>query len=175
MRDTAEPEDVVIVGNHFVLDTSADAEILYYAQSAPWVLTPPVLTIEGRIKLVSSASSTNVRSAASLGFTIGSAHHKNILFLEPTGVFLLGGDGTRGPAATTATTDAFHTYRLEVDTKTGVVAVFRDGQSILNGPSFKDPDVTENRVFWGESSVLARGRSEWEYVEHNAANLANCR
>jgi len=123
---------------------------LFYSQATPWVLTPAVLKIEARIKVVTSGSSTPARSSTSLGFTIGAAHFKNIFFLETDGVFLLSGENVRGPETKVNTTDDFHTYRLEVNPTTGVVTVFGDDLQILAGAAFKDPDFVKQRVFWGE-------------------------
>lgn len=86
-------------------------------------------------------------------------------------IFLNAGDLERGPVANVATTDAMHTYRLELSGTTAgsAVKVYYDGVLTLTGSAYGNPSALGSPVIlWGEISTIARGTSEWEFVEQNA-------
>ncbi len=172
--DTANPEDPTVTGGVLTLATSDDSEIQYYFQSGAAVITPPTLIIEAEVKLISGSSSNATRAPIGIGFTIDTDFEKNVLYIADGEIFILTGENTKGASANVATTDDFHIYRIEVNTTSGVVTVFRDNVQVLTGATFTDPSNTENRVRFGPSSTLANGVSEWKMVRHNARGIVAC-
>jgi hypothetical protein len=96
-------------------------------------------------------------------------------YLSTTEIFLNSSDATKGNAANVATTDAPHTYRIEVNTATHAIEVKRDSVSTITGTAYLEPDGAATALIgWGEASILATGASEWVSVSHNAHALTIC-
>lgn len=175
--NTADVETPSVAAGELTLGTSANAENMFYSHLDTDLLAPPPATviIEARARLVSGASSTGHRGPASVGFRLGSDLKKNSLYLVDGEIFLLSDENVKGPSAQLATTDAFHTYRLEVDTTTGAITVFRDGTSVLTGMTFPEPAVGSTPgILFGDPTVFAHGTSAWTSVSHNAHTAIVC-
>ena len=171
--DTATPEDPAVGAGVLTLGTSDDAENMYYIQRGADLLTPATLVIEAEMALVSGSSSSAHRGPMSVAFTTASDFKKNVLSVADGEIFILAAENTKGPSASVPTTDDFHTYRIEVDTTTGAVTVFYDGTQTLTGSTYPAPATTENRIRFGDASLLAHGVGEWKTVRHNA-HVAPC-
>ena len=88
---------------------------------------------------------------------------------------MLSAENTKGASVAVATTDAFHTYRVVVDTTTHAIEVFRDDVSVLTTSAILEIDGNAERdILFGEGSIAATGVSEWRSMKHNAATLGPC-
>lgn len=173
--DTAPNDDPVLSASHVTLASDADAENLYYTQAAADLITPATLVLEARMRLVSGTSSAASRAPAAIIARYGNPLRTVAFFISATDVFLNTADGTKGDSETIATTDAPHTYRIEVNTTTHAIDVKRDSVSILTGAAYVELDMGATAVIsWGEISVLATGTSEWVSFTHNAHALKAC-
>ena len=172
LTDTAEPEEPILDAGVLTLPTDANAEILYYGQTAEHVSIPSELVIETTVQLVSGSSASNDKGSAIVAFTLapefGSSFHIGV-----DDIFLLDDNNLRGDSAAVETDDGFHTYRIEVDSL-GEVAVFYDGVLTLNGSSFASSPANGPvpRVIWGMASTDSQGVANWLSFEHNAGEPA---
>jgi PEP-CTERM motif len=113
------------------------------------------------------------RSPAVMGFRFDNGRLA-ILEIRKDFIYIRNGDNTVGASnANVDTDDAFHTYRLEaLGTASGsVINVFQDGVLVLTDNALYNAGGDES-VFFGESSTLALGVSEWKRVSHNMAAVA---
>ncbi|MCB0211594.1 MAG: hypothetical protein KDJ52_19815 [Anaerolineae bacterium] len=167
--DTATPEDPTIANDKLVISTSANSENIDYIQTDLAISYP--LIIEARVKRVSGSTISTYREAITMGFTIkpnGGNAVGNTLYVGNDIIFLITPSG-RGATASVDTDDAFHNYRIEVDSN-GAVEVYYDDALKLTGTAYSSTSThgLVERIYWGESSILAFGTSEWELVKHNA-------
>lgn len=126
------------------------------------------------MRFVSGASTNAARTVAAVGFRIGANRKRNTLHIADGDIFLLTDTSTKGNTASVATKDALHTYRIEVDTGTGAITVFRDGASTLTGSTFEIADGLTPTILFGDASGSAGGTSEWASVSHNAHTPISC-
>ena len=171
--DTAAGDPSLASGT-LTLSTVSNAENMGYRLDPPLLVIPPTTIMELRGRLVSTASADVSRTGMMV--QINTAPFVVVqLGIAAGQIFLNSGDLVRGPIASVATTDAMHTYRIEVQGTTAgsTVKVYYDGALSLTGTSFNNPSSLNSPVIlWGEISGLARGTSEWEFVEHNAVAAA---
>lgn len=174
LLETADTETPMLAGGVMTLTTSPDGEFMFYNQGDADLITPATLVIEARMRFVAGTSSNTARTVAAVGFRIGPDRKRNTLHIADGEIFLLSDATTKGNAASVATTDALHTYRLEVDTTTGAITVFRDGVSTLTGSAFEIADALAPTILFGDASGSAGGTSEWASVSHNAHTPLSC-
>ena len=167
--DTAVADPSLAAGK-LALATSSNAENMGYRLDPPLLAIPATTVFEFRGRLVSTASTDLSRTGMMV--QINTAPFVVVQLGIASGqIFLNSADLVRGPVATVATTDAMHTYRIEVQGTTAgsPVKVYYDGALSLSGASYSNPSSLSTPVIlWGEISNIARGTSEWEFVEHNA-------
>lgn len=169
VSDNAVPEDPVFSNGKLLISTSENSENIYYGQLEPIIVFPDVTVIEARMRVISVSSSSNARTESLIQFAMA-PNQGNVLFIGKDEIFLLSGDLVRGASASVDTDDAFHTYRIEINTN-GVVNVFYDGSLALTGSTFISNSGAfpgMRAIYWGNASVLANGVSEWEFFRHNA-------
>lgn len=173
--DTAAAKDPVLSAGFVTLATDPEAEKMFYHQPAADLITPALLVIEARLRVVAGSASDASRAPAAILARYGNPVRTVAFYLSTTEVFLNTGDQTKGNAATVATTDAPHTYRIEVNTTTHAVEVKRDTVSAVTGTAYLEPDGAAGPVIlWGEASILATGSSEWVSFTHNAHATTTC-
>jgi hypothetical protein len=173
--DTSAGKDPVLSTGFVTLATDAEAENMYYAQGAADLITPAMLVLEARVRVGSGSSSEVSRAVASIIARYGDPLRTVALYLSTTEIFLDSANLTKGNAATVATTDAAHTYRVEIDTATHAVEVKRDSVSTITGTAFLESDGSATRtILWGEASISATGSLEWVSFTHNAHVLSSC-
>lgn len=172
--DTSEPEAPITGETILTLGNDINGEVLYYAHDPELLAFPELLVIEARVRFESGAAQIDARTAAGIIFIDSTSDTQNSLYIGQDTVFLLTAENTRGPTAAVATTDEAHTYRIEVDTTTGAIEVFRDGVSILEGAMFGNSGIANDVISWGEVSIVARGVAHWESFQHNALKPLVC-
>jgi hypothetical protein len=174
--DSASPENPVLAGGVLSLATNALAERMYYSmdgadadfsgQTSYW--------LEARLR-VNTQSLTSGWWRAPVTMGIGFAGGGLAIFeLRRDYVYLRDGDNSRAAFRNDLDTDDdFHTWRMEVlgSTAGSTVKVYQDGNLVLSDSSVYNFG-SGDRVFWGDASVIAGGRSEWTYVSTNLAALA---
>jgi hypothetical protein len=171
--DTASPENPSLAAGVLTLGASTLNERMYYSmdgadadfsgQSSFW--------LEARLRVnTQSLTAGWWRSPVTMG--IGFAGGGLAIFeLRRDYVYLRDGDNSRAAFSNLLDTDdEFHTWRLGVlgSTAGSTVNVYQDGNLVLSDNSVYTFG-SGNRVFWGDSSILASGRSEWTYVSTNLA------
>jgi hypothetical protein len=162
LNDNASPEDPVLGAQFLTLSTSEFSENMWYLLTEPAVDTSGSFYIEAIVRFVSGLASELSRAPIRIGFT-SAPGVGNALNIGVDEVFFNTGDLTKGPSASVDTDGDFHTYRIEV-TSTGSLSLLYDGVPTLTGSTFSHVGFNglQERVFWGEQSVLAQGTSEWE-------------
>ncbi len=173
--DNASPENPALSGGVLTIGGSAMAEQMYYSmdganadfsgQTSYW--------LEARLR-VNTQSLTGGWWRAPVTMGIGFAGGGLAIFeLRRDYVYLRDGDNSRAAFSSALDTDdEFHTWRMEVlgSTAGSIVNVYQDGTLVLSDSSVYNFG-SGNRVIWGDSSVIAGGRSEWTYVSTNLAAL----
>ena len=158
-------------GGALIFSTGTDGSRQYYWQ--PDIAIPDTLVIEFRVKLDFGSSSQVARGPIGVAVTVDP--NEGILFyIDGDEMFFAAGHGPlgqllKGSSAFVATTDGFHTYRIEL-THTSV-SVYYDGQRKLFQHTYVDSadHGQVRRILFGEGSVAAQGQSEWQFIRHNAA------
>jgi hypothetical protein len=173
--DSASPEEPSLAAGVLTVSTDLDAEAMGYLQQDAELITPSMRIIEGTVRYIGGSASVADRAPAIMGFRTDTDLKKNILMIAEGEIFLLSGESLKGPSVAVATSDAPHTYRVEVDTGSGAIVVFRDGVQVLTGNTFPEPNGGTIAVFWGELSINAHGTSAWTSVTHNAHSPTFCR
>ena len=169
--DTSD-EDPVLGGGELSLVNNADAETLFYSHTT--VLTmPAMLVIEAQVRYGGGTGQGIARTSTAIGFALAN-DMKNTLFIRDGEIFLLTAENTADAPFATTTTDAAHTYRIEVNTTTNAITVLRDGIAVLTGSLFLSPYDVSDYITWGESSVVVNGGSHWTRVSHNALSPIVC-
>lgn len=174
LLETADTETPTLASGVMTLATSPDSEFMFYNHGDADLITPATLVIEARMRFVAGSSTNAARTMAAVGFRIGANRKRNTLYIADGEIFLLTDSSTKGNAASVATKDALHTYRIEVDTTTGAIAVFRDGTSTLTGSTFEVADSLTPTILFGDTNGSAGGTSEWASVSHNAHTPISC-
>lgn len=173
LLDTADPEAPVLAAGVLTLADDVDAEVLAYAHGPDVLAMPEELVIEAQVRYGSGSAQGDSRSGAYVGFTLDD-DRKNSLYIDDGVVFILTAENTRGPSYSGPTTDAQHRYRIEANTTTGAIEVFRDDVSIIVGTTFASPYPVDEGISWGEGSIVARGTADWTTVSHNALVPVAC-
>jgi hypothetical protein len=168
LSDTADPEDPLLEGDALVIETTAETENIVYVHGAEVISAAATVVIEVRMRVVSGSASTTSRAPGVVAGIFGPLARKAVLQLGVGEIFLNSEENTRGAAATIDTTTAARLYRMEIDVETGAIAVLVDGVPTLTGSTFPEPSGATDRVFWGEGSLFAHGRTEWYSVRHDA-------
>ena len=171
--DNASPENPSLAASVLTIGGSTISEQMYYSmdgadtdflgQSSYW--------LEARLR-VNTQSLTAGWWRAPVTMGIGFAGGGLAIFeLRRDYVYLRDGDNSRGAFSNLLDTDDdFHTWRMEVlgSTAGSTVKIYQDGNLVLSDNSVFNYG-SGNRVFWGDGSVIAGGRSEWTYVATNLA------
>jgi MYXO-CTERM domain-containing protein len=171
--DSASPEDPALSAGVLTIGGTAIAEQMYYTmdganadfsgQTSYW--------LEARL-LVNTQSLTAGWWRAPVTMGIGFAGGGLAIFeLRRDYVYLRDGDNSRADFRSDLDTDdLFHTWRMEVlgSTVGSTVKVYQDGNLVLSDSSVYNFG-SGDRVFWGDASIIAGGRSEWTYVSTNLA------
>ena len=171
--DNASPENPALSAGVLTIGGSAIAEQMYYSmegadadfsgQTSYW--------LEARLR-VNTQSLTAGWWRAPVTMGIGFAGGGLAIFeLRRDYVYLRDGDNSRAAFRNDLDTDdEFHTWRMEVlgSTAGSTVKVYQDGNLVLSDNAVYNYG-SGDRVFWGDSSIIAGGRSEWTYVATNLA------
>lgn len=167
--DTADPEEPALAGGILTLSTSLTSEGMWYKHSDTMLSMPAQLVIEARLRYVSGFADVSTRAPVLILFTT-EQDRGNALFIGNGEIFINADNHLRDQTAFVPTSDAFHTYRIEVDTVTGGIQVLYDGVPALSGSLFVSAPFngSEPRVLFGEGSIHTYSTSEWMYVKHNA-------
>src|SRR5438093_2082296 len=96
------------------LSTTNIAQNEFYDQGAAALSLPTLWIIEARCRRVSGSTTSSLRAPISIQFQ-RSASQVNLLSIGNGEIFLLASDAARGATATVPTSDAMHTYRIEVN------------------------------------------------------------
>ncbi len=173
--DNASPENPVLASDVLTIGGSAIAEQMYYTMDGANADFSGQATywLEARLRVNTQSLTTGWwRAPVTMG--IGFAGGGLAIFeLRRDHVYLRNGDNSRAAFSNLLDTDdEFHTWRMEVmgTTAGSIVNVYQDGTLVLSDDSVYNFG-SGNRVFWGDSSVIAGGRSEWTYVSTNLAAL----
>ncbi|MCX6993989.1 MAG: hypothetical protein NT011_12720 [Kiritimatiellaeota bacterium] len=154
--------------------TAGDAQMINLAY--PWMVSPGErIVVEARVKVLASDDPTAVCLRMADGASV------EILALEKDGVRLLHAGLKHGMN----TTDAFHTYRVEILGKD--IRVYVDGGVALDGAGRFTAPVTDkgnemplgyglrywNRcsLLWGSASGPGRGEALWEFVRFRQSGV----
>jgi PEP-CTERM motif-containing protein len=166
--DTADPEAPALSGGVLTLGTSSNSESMFYTQLEPIVDTSGAFFIEARVRFVSGSSSSTARAPITISFTTA-PNVGNALFIGLDRVFFNTAEATAGPSALVDTNGAFHTYRIDYS-GAGALTLAYDGVPVLAGTTFTSASFNgaQERIAWGELSILAFGTSEWQFFRHNA-------
>jgi hypothetical protein len=170
LTDTATPENPTVAAGVMTISTSVGTENITYRHVSPNLFLPPTLVIEFRGRFISGSSNNAARSSMSVSVTT-SPSTGSIFFIESAGIFLTSGELVKGPSASVATSDAFHTYRIEIAGT--AVSVYHDGTLTLSGSTYvstSDHGLTP-RIVFGEGASGAFGESQWQYFKHNAGGI----
>jgi hypothetical protein len=160
----------VLAGGVLRLETGACGSNSSFWHSDTSFALPDTFVVEARLRVQSYSECVgpcgSYRTGANLSVT--TAPSVGVLFHIGAGqVFVTTAECGGKLAAAVPTTDAMHTYRLEVHG--AQVRVFRDGALLLTSSTYASAadHGPAPRVGWGEASSLAFGISDWEFVRHN--------
>jgi hypothetical protein len=173
--DTASPENPALAADVLTIGGNAVAERMYYTMAGDDTdfTAGPTYWLEARLR-VNTQSLTAGWWRAPVAMAIGFDGGGLAIFeLRRDYVFLRDGDNSRAAFSSALDTDTeFHTWRMEVmgSTPGSIVNVYQDGALVLSDNSVFNYS-SGNRVSWGDSSLIAGGRSEWTYVSTNLAAL----
>ena len=172
LTDNASPEAPVLSNDVLTLQTSTNSELLHYSLdgAALDMDTATPYWIEARVKYVSGGQTAGWwRAPIFLGIRAANGVLAT-LEIRSDLIFTRQGDNSLGQQAVVDTNGDFHTYRLELaGTAPGsMVNVYQDGLLVLSDNAAYDTTGSA-RVFWGDASTLAFGRSDWTYVSTNLA------
>lgn len=167
--DTAPGADPVLSNGVLTLSTAANAQDMFYMQTALTMPLPDPVVIEARLEFVSGQSSLGNRGPVAIAVTTA-PNMGTLFFVGANQIFLTGTGDVRGDTAAVDTEAAFHVYHIEI-TAAGAVTVRYDGTPTLTGTTY--PSVPAfgptPRILWGEGSIVAFGTEQWSSFRHNAA------
>ena len=166
--DGAEPEQPSIADELLMIQTSENAENIYYIQSEPILDVTLPFALEARLRFVSGSSASTNRATGFIAVSV-SPNEGTALFIGQDFIFLTTAGDVVGNSAVVDTDDGLHDYRIDI-AEDGSVTVSHDGAPVLTGATFISAPThgNEERVFWGEGSTLAFGTLEWASVRHTA-------
>jgi hypothetical protein len=166
--DTAEPEEPMLNGGVLTLSTSENLEHMFYIQSAPQIDVTLPFALEMRMRFVSGSSASTGRAPGFIAITTN-VQEGTALFIDQDRIFITATGDVVGDSAMVDTDDAFHDYRLEIETDGGVTILY-DGVPMLSGATFVSSNNhgPDDRVFWGEGSIHTFGVLDWQFVRHTA-------
>jgi hypothetical protein len=156
-----------LVGDTLVLSTSQNTESMFYSQSDARLVPPPVWSIQFRMRLGFSHSSSSIAEAFSVGMS-RQAGKGSRLFIGEDKMFLWYMDHQVEDTGVSLDTDSlFHDYRIDISSD-DAIKVYYDGRLKLNGGTYSHSSWTTKYVSWGIGSVAgAYGRVDMRYFEHN--------
>ena len=137
LRDSSQPETPVLTNLVLVLANDKTSEYMNYVLSGPSLGTmPSALVLEAELQVVSERTGDPAEAVTGIAF-VTAPFVGNVLWIGNGRVFL--GGGASHPAVRTPTTNAFHTYRIEVTgtVEGSPVMVFQDGALLLRGELFR--------------------------------------
>jgi hypothetical protein len=165
-------ETPLLTNGALIIATDIPEEHMYYICSDGNLLMPTNLIIEAEARVLSNNDEAEgTRTASCISFTT-SQYVGNALYLDVGAIFISDGTDTRGASATVDTTNAFHTYRIEVygTTVGSTFEVYQDGVFQFTGSLYTSvPDNGDPSVSFGDGSAYASGGAEWLSFQHNAA------
>ena len=168
----ADPETPVLTNSTLLISTDERHEWMWYSCSGTNLDIPTNLVIEAQLRYVSGASVASGRSEPNIGFVVA-PNVGGILFIDRDNIFLGHDVYDSGTNAAVDTDDAFHTYRIEVDTSTpsGMITVSYDGVPVLTDHLLTSGNnVTPTpMIHFGDGTTWAYGQSLWKSFCHNAA------
>ena len=144
------------------------ADSMFYSQSSSVVDTLGPFFIEARLRYVSGFTTNAARSHIGI-FVTTDQNTGNSFQIDKDSVFFNVGTLIPGKKISVDTDDEFHTYRIEYNGK-GQFRVLYDGNEILTESAYFSPSDhgPNQRIGWGDGTILASGISEWKYFRHNA-------
>ncbi|MDA1266550.1 MAG: hypothetical protein O2816_15830 [Planctomycetota bacterium] len=165
---TADP---VLAGGELELCTTEFGHSMYYRQDAADLALPALWVIEFTMQYVSGDSDTNnacgpAREPAVVAFELANANVGR-LHIGQDRLMINSACCTSGATVNLPTADAFHDYRLEIDTSGGGFEVYRDGVQVLTGSVLLGCTSAGTHLFWGEASSLTLGCHRWRSFSHN--------
>jgi hypothetical protein len=174
--DNASPENPALSADVLTIGGNAIAEQMYYTmdganadfsgQTSYW--------LEARLR-VNTESLTAGWWRAPVTMAIRFDGGAVAVFeLQRDAVYLRNGNNSVGAFSNTLDTDdEFHVWRMEVlgTTAGSMVNVYQNGSLVLSDNAAFNFGSGGNQVSWGDSSVIAGGRSEWTYVSTNLAAI----
>ncbi len=171
--DDASPENPSLSGGVLTIGGNQIAEQMYYSMSGTDTDFSGGATywLEARLRVNTQswiADWWRAPVTMAIGFDGGGLA---VFELRRDSIYLRNGNNSLGVLNNTVDTDTdFHLYRMEVlgSTAGSTVNVYQDGVLVLTDNSVFNFG-SGNRVFWGDSSIIAGGRSEWTYVATNLA------
>jgi len=171
--DTTPGADPVLANGVLTLSDAANAQDMFYMQTALTTPLPDPVVIEARLKFVSGQSSLGNRGPVAIAVT--TAPNRGTLFFVGAGRMFLTADGdVRGNTAVVDTESAFHVYHIEISAA-GAVTVRYDGTPMLTGTTYSSVPAfgPVPRILWGEGSIVAFGTEQWSSFRHNAATCGS--
>ncbi len=166
--DSAEPEQPELDGGVLTLSSSENLEHMYYIQEAPQIDVTLPFALETRMRFVSGSSAASNRAPGFIAVTTD-VQEGVALFIDQDEMFVTTNGDVVGDSAVVDTDDAFHNYRIEIESD-GSVTVLYDGVPTLSGATFvsNSNHGPVDRVFWGEGSIHTFGVLQWQFVRHTA-------
>ena len=171
--DTATPEDPVLSGSILTLSTDTAAEVMQYRINENQLSFGSSVTVEFRMRVVSSSSDTTIRRGAYVG-VVASDNVFLSLWMGVDDLRFTGGDNSvLDSNASIDTDDAFHDYRLEIGGTTAgaPVRLFQDESGVLTGSLTATtlPGLMgAPSIGFGDGTSFESGASEWMSFSHNA-------
>lgn len=169
--DSTSPNQPVLTNNALLITTSASAEHLAYVMTGPILAGITNLEMTVNMRVVSGSLYGDFRGPATIGITMAPDVGVN-LWMGDDGITLNSAPDTPGPKASVDTTNAFHTYTIQVSgTNVGsAVKVYYDGAQVLGGRTYAAHPghfYSEPSVHWGDGTAWTSGVSEWRLVTVN--------
>lgn len=169
-RWAANVERPALLGEALRLQTGACGSNTSFWHTDTSFALPDTFVVEARLRVQSysecvgpcgpyrTGANVSVTTAPSVGV---------LLHIGAGEVFVTTSECGGKQAASVPTTDAMHTYRLEVHGTQ--VRVYRDGTPLITSSTYTSAadHGPVPRVGWGEASSFAHGVSDWESVRHN--------
>ncbi len=175
--DNANPENPALSAGVLTLGGTAVAEQMYYSMTGSNTdfSSGPIYWLEARLRVnTQSLTAGWWRGPVTMGIGFDGGGLA-IFELRRDSIFLRNGDNSVGAINNAVDTDTdFHTWRMEVlgSTAGSIVNVYQDGNLVLSDNAVYNFGAGY-RVFWGDSSVIAGGRSEWTDVSTNLARITS--
>jgi hypothetical protein len=147
------------------------SQALYFEQNGAALSFPQSFVIEARLRVVSSATVGNTYCPCEIHWTPGNGVGNGLGFRAGQ-IFLWQSGNTAATPVNIDTTNALHTYRIEVDgTAAGsAIRVYQDGSHVLSGTTYLDAGWhgSTPRIYWGDGTGQGSSVSDWASFRHNA-------